>query len=48
MNFKDFVKAMAEQGTMVVGVDSCMCNDCVERRESGDIRQPKILSEEEE
>ena len=35
-----FVKEMAGRGTVVMGVDSCMCADCVARRKTGDIRDP--------
>ena len=35
-----FVKEMARRGTVVMGVDSCMCAKCVARRKTGDIRGP--------
>lgn len=38
--FESFLREMQRRGTVVMGVDSCMCADCVARRKSGDIRGP--------
>jgi len=38
--YAKFLKEMQRRGTVVMGVDSCMCADCIARRKTGDIRDP--------
>lgn len=38
--YAKFLKEMQRRGTVVMGVDSCMCADCIARRKTGDIRAP--------
>ena len=38
--YAKFLKEMQRRGTVVMGVDSCMCADCIARRKTGDIRGP--------
>lgn len=42
-NFEEFIKQMQKKGTIVAGIDSCMCADCVARRKKFGAKAPEII-----
>ena len=46
MNFEEFIKAMQNKGTTVIGADTCMCPDCVARRKKHGAIAPKVIPKE--
>jgi hypothetical protein len=42
-DFEDFIKEMQKRGTIVAGMDACMCADCVARRKKFGAKAPEII-----
>ncbi len=46
MDFNEFIRELEKRGTTIIGIDTCMCADCVARRKAGDIRKPRFIPKE--
>ena len=42
-DFEEFIKEMQKKGTIVAGMDACMCADCVARRKKFGAKAPEII-----
>jgi|TARA_R100000479_G_scaffold142057_1_gene77817 hypothetical protein len=45
-DFEEFIKEMQKKGTIVAGVDACMCAKCVARRKKFGAKAPEIIPAE--
>jgi len=43
-DFKKMIEALQAKGTTIVGTDTCMCEECVARRKTGDIKPLDIIN----
>jgi len=42
-DFRELLENMMSKGTTIVGTDTCMCEECVARRKTGNTIAPKIM-----